>query len=163
MNIRAFVEPPSIWFKYLTGWGAAAGRVQGAESTAAEGGTLLMLCPSFTECIGSLVLESRLLHKIVNLPFSVTNWNLKLTVLWGSWLPKMNQYILWDDIVSGLVQGAAPAAAEAGTLDAAASLEAERGETDAPGEPRIQWYQSLSALNTSPPRNRFTFLRSSCS
>ena len=27
----------------------------------------------------------------------------------------------------------------------------------------VEWYKSLWALNTSPPRKRFTFLRSSCS
>ena len=30
-------------------------------------------------------------------------------------------------------------------------------------EPRVEWYKRLSALNTIPPRNRFTFLQSSCS
>ena len=30
-------------------------------------------------------------------------------------------------------------------------------------QPRVEWYTSLWALNTSPPRNRFPFLRSSCS
>ena len=29
--------------------------------------------------------------------------------------------------------------------------------------PRVQWFKSLCALNTSPLRNRFTFLRSTCS
>ena len=28
---------------------------------------------------------------------------------------------------------------------------------------RVEWYKNLRALNTSPPRNRFTFLPSSCS
>ena len=30
-------------------------------------------------------------------------------------------------------------------------------------EPRVEWYESLWASNTSPPRNCFTFLQSSCS
>ena len=30
-------------------------------------------------------------------------------------------------------------------------------------KPRVESFKSLWALNTSPPRNRFTFLRSSCS
>ena len=30
-------------------------------------------------------------------------------------------------------------------------------------KPRVEWYTSLCASNTSPHRNRFTFLRSSCS
>ena len=30
-------------------------------------------------------------------------------------------------------------------------------------QPRAKWYTSLWALNSSPPRNRFTFLWSSCS
>ena len=30
-------------------------------------------------------------------------------------------------------------------------------------QPRVEWYTSLWALNTSPPWNGFTFLRSSCS
>jgi hypothetical protein len=40
--------------------------------------------PYLTECIYSLVLESQLTHKIVNLLFTITNSNIKLTVLWGS-------------------------------------------------------------------------------
>ena len=32
-----------------------------------------------------------------------------------------------------------------------------------PLKPRVEWYKSLWALNTSPPRNRCTFLWSSCS
>ena len=37
-----------------------------------------------TECIYQLVLESQLPHKIVNLLFTITSCNIKLTVLWGS-------------------------------------------------------------------------------
>ena len=37
-----------------------------------------------TECIYSLVLESQRPHKIVNLLFTITNEDIKLTVLWGS-------------------------------------------------------------------------------
>ena len=29
-------------------------------------------------------------------------------------------------------------------------------------EPRVEWYTNLCAINTSPARNRFTILRSSC-
>ena len=44
-----------------------------------------------TDCIYELVLESQLPHKIVNIMFTITNQNTELTVLWGSWLSKMNQ------------------------------------------------------------------------
>ena len=37
-----------------------------------------------TKCIYQLVLESQHPHKIVNLLFTITNSNIKLTVLWGS-------------------------------------------------------------------------------
>ena len=36
------------------------------------------------------LLESQLPHKIVNLLFTITNRNIKLTVLWGYWLSKTN-------------------------------------------------------------------------
>ena len=41
-----------------------------------------------TECVNSLVLESHLPHKIVNLSFTIAYQNIKLTVLWGSRLSK---------------------------------------------------------------------------
>ena len=39
-----------------------------------------------TACTYRSVLVSKLPHKIVNLLFAITNYNIKLTVLWGSWL-----------------------------------------------------------------------------
>ena len=41
-------------------------------------------CPHLAECIYQLVIESRFPHKIVELLFTTTNRNIKLTVLWGS-------------------------------------------------------------------------------
>ena len=37
-----------------------------------------------TECINQTILENELPHKIVNLLFTVTDQNIKLTILWGS-------------------------------------------------------------------------------
>ena len=45
------------------------------------------------ECMNYLVLESQTQHKMVNLLFTFANWNIKLTVLWGSWLSKTNYQI----------------------------------------------------------------------
>ena len=41
-----------------------------------------------TECIHQLVLVSQLPHKIDNLLFTITNWNIEQTVFGGSWLSK---------------------------------------------------------------------------
>ena len=41
-------------------------------------------CCYLTECIYSSVLESQLPHEIVNLLFTTTTLNIKLTVLWRS-------------------------------------------------------------------------------
>ena len=43
-----------------------------------------------TDCIYELVLESQLPHRIVNLLFTITNQNIQLTILWGSWLSRIN-------------------------------------------------------------------------
>ena len=40
----------------------------------------------FTSCISELVLESQLPHKIFNLLFTITNCDMRLTVLWGGQL-----------------------------------------------------------------------------
>jgi hypothetical protein len=37
-----------------------------------------------TECVNRMVLESQLPHKIVNLLFTITNQDNKLTILWGT-------------------------------------------------------------------------------
>ena len=46
-----------------------------------------------TDCIYSLVSESQPPHKIVNVLLTTTSRNIKLTVLWESWLSKTNQWI----------------------------------------------------------------------
>ena len=45
---------------------------------------------SFPECIHQLVLESQPPPKIVNFFVTITYWNIRLKVLWGSWLSKTN-------------------------------------------------------------------------
>ena len=53
-------------------------RVSGTRSGGRERQSYL------TKCIYQLALEIHLPHKIVNLLFTITNSNTKLTVLWGS-------------------------------------------------------------------------------
>ena len=44
-----------------------------------------------SQCIHSMVLESQLPHKTVNLLLTITTRNNKLTILWGFWLSKTNR------------------------------------------------------------------------
>ena len=47
------------------------------------------------QCIHEMVLESQLPHRVVNLLFTITNENNKLTMLWGTdFLEPSNRYIL---------------------------------------------------------------------
>ena len=53
-------------------------------------------------CIGSLILESQLPHKIVNLLYSKPIVNNKLMILWRIYFLKpLNQYIVSDIIEGG--------------------------------------------------------------
>jgi len=51
------------------------------------------LRPYLTERIYQLVLESTLPHKIFNSSFTISVEDIKLTILWGSWLSKPIQFI----------------------------------------------------------------------
>ena len=46
--------------------------------------------PTLTQSTYQLVVESQLPHKIVNLLFTITHRNIKLTAMWGSWRSKTN-------------------------------------------------------------------------
>ena len=81
------------------GWGC---RVQGSGSRVQHAGI-----PSHTRkppisshnLFHQSVLESQLPHKIENLLFTISDWGNKMTVLWGSWLPKtFHKYIVPDKI-----------------------------------------------------------------
>ena len=50
---------------------------------------------NLTEWNYELVLDIQLSHQIVNVLFTITDWNRELTVLWGSWLSKtINTYFV---------------------------------------------------------------------
>ena len=61
---------------------------QGGDNTLRAGGSgrarlKCCCCLHLSEFIDYVVLESQLLHKIVDSLFTITNQNLKLTVMWG--------------------------------------------------------------------------------